>query len=76
MCFGLFIAAGSFFSIRERVAKILPEPLATGPMRLLPILLLFGAMFLWLWRLRGRRPLAVVVRHDTGSPPGSTALAR
>jgi hypothetical protein len=50
-------AAGSFFSIRERVAKILPEPFTTAPMRLLPILLLFGAMFYWLWRVRRRRPL-------------------
>ena len=58
MCFALFIAAGSFFSIRERVATILPEPLTTGPMRALPILLLFGAMFYWLWRVR-RRPLCV-----------------
>lgn len=56
MCFGLFIAAASFFSIRERVAKILPEPFTTAPMRALPILLLFGAMFYWLWRVR-RRPL-------------------
>ena len=40
MCFALFIAAGSFFSIRERVAKILPEPFTTGPMRALTILLL------------------------------------
>ena len=31
MCFALFIAAGSFFSIRERVATILPEPFTTGP---------------------------------------------
>ena len=30
MCFALFIAAGSFFSIRERVATILPEPFTTG----------------------------------------------
>ena len=65
MCFALFIAAGSFFSIRERVAKILPEPFTTGPMRALPILLLFGAMFYWLWRVRRRRPLPVVVRHDS-----------
>jgi uncharacterized membrane protein len=64
MCFALFIAAGSFFSIRERVAKILPEPFTTGPMRALPILLLFGAMFYWLWRVRGRRTLPVVLRHD------------
>ena len=66
MCFALFIAAGSFFSIRERVATILPEPFTTGPMRALPILLLFGAMFYWLWRVRGRRALPVLVRH--GSP--------
>jgi uncharacterized membrane protein len=57
MCFALFIAAGSFFSIRHRVAKILPEPLTTGPMRALPILLLFAAMFYWLWRVR--RPIGV-----------------
>ena len=55
MCFALFIAAGSFFSIRQRVAKILPQPLTTGPMRALPIVLLFGAMFYWLWRVRDRR---------------------
>jgi len=65
MCFALFIAAGSFFSIRARVAKILPEPFTTGPMRALPILLLFGAMFHWLWRVRSRRTLAVLVRHDS-----------
>jgi uncharacterized membrane protein len=64
MCFALFIAAGSFFSVRERVAKILPEPFTTGPMRALPILLLFGAMFYWLWRLR-RHTLPTPVRHDS-----------
>jgi len=71
MCFALFIAAGSFFSVRERVAKILPEPLTTGPMRALPILLLFGAMFYWLWRLR-RRTLPTPVRHDS-RPPATRA---
>ena len=65
MCFALFIAAGSFFSIRERVATILPEPFTTGPMRALPILLLFGAMFYWLWRLRRRGTAPVPVRHDS-----------
>ena len=65
MCFALFIAAGSFFSIRERVATILPEPFTTAPMRALPILLVFGAMFYWLWRVRGRRTLPVLVRHDS-----------
>jgi uncharacterized membrane protein len=64
MCFALFIAAGSFFSVRERVAKILPEPFTTGPMRTLPILLIFAAMFYWMWRVRRRRPLPVVLLHD------------
>lgn len=62
MCFALFIAAGSFFSIRARVAKILPEPFTTGPMRALPIVVLFGAMFYWLWRVRRKGRLPVVVR--------------
>jgi hypothetical protein len=65
MCFALFIAAGSFFSVQERVARVLPEPFATGPMRLLPILLIFGAMFYWLWRVRRRRTSPVVVRQDS-----------
>jgi hypothetical protein len=63
MCFALFIAAGSFFSVRERVATLLPEPLTTGPMRALPILLLFGTMFYWLWRVRGRRTSPALGRH-------------
>jgi hypothetical protein len=65
MCFALFIAAGSFFSIRERVAKILPEPFTSAPMRMLPILLIFGAMFYWLWRVRGRRPSPIGLRDDS-----------
>src|SRR5918995_1021295 len=55
MCFALFIAAGSFFSIQARVAKLLPEPFTTPAMRVLPIALVFIAMFYWLWRVRGRR---------------------
>ena len=65
MCFALFIAAGSFFSIRSRVAKILPEPFTTAPMRALPIVLIFGTMFYWMWRVRRRRALPVVLRHDS-----------
>jgi hypothetical protein len=69
MCFALFIAAGSFLSIRERVATILPEPLTARPLRALPIVLLFGTMFYWLWRLRGRRPLPALARHDSVRNP-------
>ena len=59
MCFALFIAAGSFFSIRARVARILPEPFTTAGMRALPVALIFVAMFYWLWRVRGRRTFAL-----------------
>ena len=55
MCFALFIAAGSFFSIRERVAKVLPVPLTTPAMRALPVALVFTGMFYWLWRVRASR---------------------
>jgi hypothetical protein len=55
MCFALFIAAGSFFSIRARVAKVFPEPFTTPMMRALPVALVFVAMFYWLWRVRSRR---------------------
>jgi hypothetical protein len=68
MCFALLIAAGSFFSIEERVARVLPAPFTTGPMRALPIVLLFGAMFYWLWRVRGRRAPPALVRHDAPAP--------
>jgi len=46
------------------VAKVLPYPFTTQPMRQLPILLLFGVMFYWLWRVRARRALPVVIRHE------------
>lgn len=58
MCFALFIAAASFFSIRARVARVLPAPFTTPPMRTLPIFLIFAAMLYWLWRLRSRRPFS------------------
>jgi hypothetical protein len=64
MCFALFIAAGSFFSVPERVATILPGPLSNAPMRALPILTIFGSMFYWLWRIRRARRPSLVIRHD------------
>ena len=69
MCFALFIAAGSFFSIRDRVAKVLPEVFATGRMRALPILLLFAVMFYWLWKVRGGRyvPVTANTKRSTAA---------
>lgn len=55
MSFALFIAAASFFSSPRRVAELLPAPLATPMMRALPVLLVFLAMFYWLWRVRFSR---------------------
>ncbi len=66
MCFALFIAAGSFFSVRARVAKILPEPFTTPTMRALPILLVFLSMFYWLWRVRSRNHRFVPPRSAAG----------
>jgi uncharacterized membrane protein YfcA len=48
-----------------RVAKLLPEPFPTAPMRALPIVLVFGAMFYWLWKVRRRGTLALLVRNDS-----------
>ena len=62
MCFALFIAAGSFFSIRARVARVLPEPFTTAPMRIVAMLLPFLAMLYWLWRVRSRRARPLLVR--------------
>jgi uncharacterized membrane protein len=55
MCFALFIATGSFFSIRSRVARILPAPFLGGGTRLIPILLPLLLMIFWLWRVRAGR---------------------
>ena len=54
MCMALFIAAASFFSIRARVAAILPESLTTPLARAVPVVLVLVAMVYWLWRLRLR----------------------
>ena len=65
MCFALLIAAASFFSIRERVVKILPEPFGSVPMRILPIALIVAAMFYWLWKVRRRNAIATLPSSAT-----------
>jgi uncharacterized membrane protein len=67
MCFALFIAAGSFFSIRARVAKVLPEVFTTPAMRILPVALVFVAMIYWLWRVRGWRTAPPIVEPALGA---------
>jgi hypothetical protein len=55
MCFSLFIAAGSFFTIRKRVAVILPDPFLSFPVRLIPVVLPLLAIGYWLWRIKVRK---------------------
>ena len=55
MCMALFITAASFFSIRARVAAILPAPFTTPALRALPVVLVLVVMFYWLWKVRFRR---------------------
>jgi uncharacterized membrane protein len=58
MCMALFITAASFFSIRARVAAILPEAFTAPALRALPVVLVLVTMFYWLWRVRFRRSFA------------------
>jgi uncharacterized membrane protein len=55
MCMALFITTASFFSIRARVAAILPAALTTPGLRALPVVLVLVTMFYWLWKVRFRR---------------------
>jgi uncharacterized membrane protein len=61
MCTALFITVASFFSIRARVAAILPAPFTTPALRALPVVLVLVAMFYWLWNVRFRR--SSITRH-------------
>jgi hypothetical protein len=58
MCMALFITAASFFSIRARVAAVLPTPFTTPAARAIPVVLVLAAMCYWLWKVRFRRSFA------------------
>jgi uncharacterized membrane protein len=60
MCFSLWIAAGSFFTIRERVETILPDPFLGFWTRMIPVLLPLIAIFYWLWRIKYRKTFKAV----------------
>lgn len=64
MCFALFIATGSFFSVPDRVRRILPEAFAAPPLQLVPLLLPLVAMLYWSWRVRDRSTNQPTVRRD------------
>ena len=64
MCFSLFIASGSFFTIRKRVAVILPEPFLDLQIRLIPVVLPLLAIGYWIWRIRVRKRFRPVRIQD------------
>ena len=60
MCFSLWVASGSFFTIRKRVETILPEPFLGLPVRMIPVILPLLAIFYWLWRIKYRKTFKAV----------------
>ena len=70
MCWSLWIAAGSFFFGQ---AKVIPEPIRIPALLAVPVLVIFVAMFYWLWRVRIRKSFRGIVRV---SAPASARIAR
>jgi hypothetical protein len=68
MCTALLIAAFSFFLGQ---AKVIPKPIRIVPLLLIPPLVVLGALFYWLWRVRVRRSLRGLVR--VGAPDSANA---
>jgi len=69
MCFGLFIATGSF------VAQLVQMTFMPGWMRSVPVILVFAAgplvvLLYWMWRVRLRQNLRGLM---TAKPVGATA---
>ncbi len=60
MCFSLWIAAGSFFTIRKRVETILPEPFLDLWVRMIPVIVPLLAIVYWLWRIKYRKTFKAV----------------
>lgn len=48
----MFVATVSFFSIRPRVARVIPDRLVSPAVQLTPIALVLAALIYWLWRVR------------------------
>jgi len=69
MCYALWIATASFFlGPRERVAKVIPEPLVTPVLLALPVVAVIVVMLYWLWRVRIRRSFRGVARAGITQP--------
>lgn len=73
MLLSLWIAAGSFFTIRKRVAMVLPDSfpdiLLSFPVRLVPVLVPLLAILYWVWRIKFRKkfkPVRIRRSADAG----------
>lgn len=73
MCMALFISVVSFFSVRARVAAIFPTPFTSPVARVIPVLLVLGAMFYWLWRVRARGIPSRIQRTGLRTEPPTAA---
>ena len=58
MCFGLFIASGSFFFGQ---AQFLPKPVRSPALLAIPALAPLALLVYWMWRVRARQSLRGIV---------------
>lgn len=64
MSFALFIAAMSFFIGQ---AKVIPKPIRIYPLLAIPPLIVLTAMFYWMWRVRRKKPLRIVLGGESAA---------
>jgi hypothetical protein len=69
MCFGMFIATGSFFIGQMQV---FPKPLRVLPLMLALGVAPLGALLYWMWRIRLRQSLrGLIMSQPTEAPSRS-----
>lgn len=69
MCWALWIATISFFSIRARVARVFPAALVTPALQIAPVVLVLAAMVYWLWRVRAKRAIPMEMPGGARATP-------
>lgn len=73
MCFGLFIATGSFFFGQ---AKFIPKPIRFGPLLAALGVAPLVVLLYWMWRVRLRRKLSgIIVSRDRVAPAPEKSIA-
>ena len=73
MCFGLFIATGSFFFGQ---AKFIPAPIRFGPLLAALGVAPLVVLLYWMWRVRLRRKLSgIIISRDRVAPAAEKSIA-